>query len=1197
MFFKQLAVEKKENGLTFHLLSNSGKTTAVYEIDATGTKEHFKDSDGKEFWNELNDSKTKSIHYRQSNGYESWNEYDANEHVTHYREVNDNHSYETWHEYDANGNEIYFHDSAGLEQWQEYNSKNLCIHFKDSTGFEEFYDYTKDGDKIKIEKGEFIMNEVNARIYSAFDVAKKYVKINPPINRKEYSSAEKGVYILSALESARDYYAENSKDFAMPLQELEKLIKGKDAVEYGKDSLDFIRPTAEQMEDGLMEGWSFEQITRGYGISTDSKLPNGLEIITKIDDMMTFESDEQAAQQAWKDGIKHIKSLDYKFGYEPDSVLSRCSSIIIDNENNRNILKEHLLPENVKNNVLVLNDILLEIDDENHIFAKDGEVGVYYDDFIKNELFVDWNDKTFTRGQMASILLQNSFVLAGLNSYPETWKTLLKDADDIGGAVYAAASDAYLGDNLRFLIENASEEQWNTLKADRSVSLKILQAAESSILNDHDFTVNPTLELAEKLGLEKAAVHYVNSIINDYLPGYSNEDTFQYMCSSLEKYCEKNNIQDFFARSRNHYNLPKEIELTRKDLEENRYSSESSRKEDEKHLHLVTAVLKSIDGKLNYELEKEYSLREKNTPYYTVDTGYVPGNNDTVYVSYDENNWERVLDKHFSTIEECQDFCDRENFKILKSRIEPKFVDVVDISSGDNTSSYRYDIKISKDDRFFKNQLGIKNDNELWKNENDYVSLVIDINEKSTAEDIKIDFAYIRIDDSTKTEDFLTEIELNLNESLKKELCEKLTPLVMEKNEEMKKSREYKQFAGDFEQNVYLKDTALLKDMYLLSEDDFLKKHSGWNKEYLNRAKFVIYDAFDKDFKESTFYKEIFQTKDRGSEYALDLEMPYLNDSPENSFMRIFSSAEVKKGDELKLDMEFDNLARLSNIHVIHERGDETLSDHSIDYKKVYDTFGIDFVSRCNELVKLNLYEYHNNMSLKETYFLTPKAFSSFNNFGKEEIQEFRKFFNWNKTDKNEPSLSYEQAAAVMDSLTTGDYGLYTDEKGNAYIYDKADDTFTGEGTPVGNNEIIDFAMTYAEKNKEDGIVNEIKFNLVKDLKESYQKLKPGIEQEKPSLSYSESEDFIKDFIQETKNELSSCKNNPIAAMSKVINSWEKDSEKRKVIDSYLRVLNSQDKFIRFAKEIVSEKPAQQISDGKKKNAGKTSKDDDFGRV
>lgn len=90
MFFKQLAVEKKENGLTFHLLSNSGKTTAVYEIDATGTKEHFKDSDGKEFWNELNDSKTKSIHYRQSNG-----------------------------------NEIYFHDSAGLEQWQEYNSKNL----------------------------------------------------------------------------------------------------------------------------------------------------------------------------------------------------------------------------------------------------------------------------------------------------------------------------------------------------------------------------------------------------------------------------------------------------------------------------------------------------------------------------------------------------------------------------------------------------------------------------------------------------------------------------------------------------------------------------------------------------------------------------------------------------------------------------------------------------------------------------------------------------------------------------------------------------------------------------------------------------------------------------------------------------------------------------------------------------------------
>lgn len=1577
--FETDSVEKSENKITVHLKNDSG-TTAIYEITENGRKRHFKDSEGNEFWDELNDSLKKSIHYKQSNGFESWNEYDEHGNVLHYKDVMDNILNEHWYKYDEKNNEIYYRDSKGLEQWQEYNSENLLIHFKDSTGFEEYYRYDEYGNQIKLEKNIMINNELNERIERAFEIAKKYTEIRSPINPDVgFTKAEKGSYIKDVIDSAEKYYAKHPNDFAMPLQDLSALIKGSDAVSYGADSLDFIRPSVQQMEDGIAEGWDFDKIKKGYGFFTAPGLPEGVEIVSKIDDMATFESDLQASQQARKDGISFIKSIDYKFLYEPDSILNRCSSIIIDTEENRKLLKDYLIPENAKNNINLLNELLLGIN-ENEVFSEDfvSEDSYTYIEFINyNFLDKDNKNKLFTKEELASILLQNSFIQAGLDSYPETWKKLLANADNISDAVYAAAADAYLGDNLRFLIENATEEQWNKVKSDRNASMDILRQAESSIMNDHVFTVNPTLEIAEKLGLQKAAVHYVNSLINDYQITFSHDENFQNMCSNLETYCARKNLNSFYSLSRNHYNLPEEIELTKKELENNNYYSEESKEDDEKHLRLVTGVLNSINEKLNYELTKEYSLQEKNRPYYTVETGLVTGKNEIAFIPYDENNFERLLGEHFESKAECQTFCEKKNYETLKAEIKPRYVDIVELSSADNSSSYRYDIKIPKDDRFFKEQLHITNDTEYWKNENDYVSLVIDINEKSTSEDIKIDLSYIRIDDSSKTEaeDFLTEIEINLNENLKNELCEVLKPLVLEKIQEHNKNKElswtelnnliaddrnfeshkkdvlesneknhmendertlkedavaryfeefldlhnlddflegddeqtldfesrmsetkwsildelaeetvrgkfhhwdeiqnalneklssdklfieiatkgfisvepevytphdlysnkdfvnnslnyissasfvelvayskinkeemaekfalllnrkdslenrhskrmfcgayilteldkgssydeimnnenpgfpfnndrekmrdfkemtkedflkfysylnesdyavtkevfnksqvctdvtfpcgfyipehletseeqnkfmdnllaslkekfnfgnseyeqeyfpkdttapasfnvnfslsvpteyrypvektdewvkeiektlekefeayvnwmggergvvqfespyeckeYVKFKAGIEEKTYMNDTNILKDMYSLSQDEFIRKHDKWDREDYNKARMNIYESLDKEFKESTFYREIFQTKDRGSEYALDLEMPYLNDSPESSIMRIFSSAEVKKGDELKMDMEFDNLGKLKNIHVLHEREGETLCDHSINLKNAMENLGFDFKARCDELVKLNLFEFHNNMSLKETYFLTPKAYSSFNNYGEINIQEFQDFFNSNKTDSKEPSLTYSQAEAVMDFLSVGEYGIYTDEKGNVYIYDKADDSWTGEGSPVGNKEIIDYAMIYAEKEMQDGVIKPEIYELVKEIHDTYKNIEKDAEIEEEPLSYAESEDFIKDFILEAKYELQNCKNNPISAMSKVINSWEKNSEKRKVIDSYLRGLDSEEKFIKFAKEIVSEKEIQQHKEDRQKKTIRTSKDDDFGR-
>lgn len=63
-----------------------------------------------------------------------------------------------------------------------------------------------------------------------------------------------------------------------------------------------IRPTANQLKVGRECGWSGEELERGYGVFQDSD--NEPEYIARIDDMGTFESDEEAAKQATKDGYQ-----------------------------------------------------------------------------------------------------------------------------------------------------------------------------------------------------------------------------------------------------------------------------------------------------------------------------------------------------------------------------------------------------------------------------------------------------------------------------------------------------------------------------------------------------------------------------------------------------------------------------------------------------------------------------------------------------------------------------------------------------------------------------------------------------------------------------------------------------------------------------------------------------------------------------
>lgn len=73
--------------------------------------------------------------------------------------------------------------------------------------------------------------------------------------------------------------------------------------------------TEEMVQNALDSGWSEVDARRGYGIFT-ADFGNGVEHIELINEMEAFNSDEEAAEQAEKDGIKIIRNLEFLDGHE-----------------------------------------------------------------------------------------------------------------------------------------------------------------------------------------------------------------------------------------------------------------------------------------------------------------------------------------------------------------------------------------------------------------------------------------------------------------------------------------------------------------------------------------------------------------------------------------------------------------------------------------------------------------------------------------------------------------------------------------------------------------------------------------------------------------------------------------------------------------------------------------------------------------
>lgn len=100
--------------------------------------------------------------------------------------------------------------------------------------------------------------------------------------------------------------------------------------------------TEEMIAIAMEDGWSEDNAKRGYAIFTGT-LGNGAEHIEKIDSIDAFESDEEAAKQAEKDGIKIIHDITFdesNIGYYIDTPKNRQLLKELGYESNNDRLKE-----------------------------------------------------------------------------------------------------------------------------------------------------------------------------------------------------------------------------------------------------------------------------------------------------------------------------------------------------------------------------------------------------------------------------------------------------------------------------------------------------------------------------------------------------------------------------------------------------------------------------------------------------------------------------------------------------------------------------------------------------------------------------------------------------------------------------------------------------------------------------------------
>lgn len=1038
-------------------------------------------------------------------------------------------------------------------------------------------------------------DSVQKRIDDAFEVTKEFFNVKEPINAEGYSNVEKGAYIKDLMDELRTSYTNDKADIAMPYAALETLIKGWDAISHGKESLTFIRPDAEQLEQAFENGdWTFDEMIKGYGEFTSSELPSDVLVINKIDDMMVFDSDADAAVQANKDGIKLIPVHHLHFE-DPEDIRAYYESVFIDNEINREFLKDSLITDErqVLNNAIEFfkNDKGVEalelpgellnaaevyessIEDRktlfidpvsgNKLLVEDATNGYLTNLFDKNNTLIDhdsftgykkeedgystdamsrfeaglvtmqafqqlgiWGDyHNFNLSRNQNIIneleeeIKNSFdnndfdigtkeylgnllsaSMETLDFKPNEWKFLINSGASCSAALHTAASDAYLGDNLMWLLDNIPEPELDKIRKNEKLSLEIVRIAEDSIMNDSNFSVKPTLILAEKLGQLNHAVEYISDLYDKNKDEYQNDQNFTKMYNELTDYAHKVNWTIHYVdripdEDNDTYSNRFDIEIYNDD----EYLRDSLHLDDDSIFNGHFNVSLVVDVPENFN-----SLNIQELKLSDIDVSYI-----------------RIEDKENGYPEEQDIILKEDLLSLFKSNVIQTLRELEQIHDSkliyiDNPRSNREQIEVNT-------SLNLYYNNEL-KDEIDKGNHLINDNAW---------IGYFKISDSLKYEIVTGSYDGNTIIDLRPTVDTNINNL---------KGINGKGKINDEEVHVEYRDpedkeinldshwiSYAWKDLENLNSNQIKEKFIKDIETHINDSKVLPSLACDyKDFERpydislaeieniNKLYKDATNilSKLKTVEDARECEKHY--------GVLVEIGCDAAGGGLHCTDSLFDNV-KPENIEWFRFEQWEELeyiyypTDGSKPRFDYYRTGEEEALIEDITIDEFNqIYKKEQELSFREAYCLDPKPAEILT---KENAVALVNLFEKNKPGNEYPIFDLPAAQKIIEYFEAEDYVIYKDEEGNLCIYDNSED-FNGEGDIYSNKEFLKFARSLAEKAEELGyeVYTEGSKKLLEKITKHYEELdlqNKHISQEENAEKYLQT---VKSLLPESEN-------------------------------------------------------------------------------
>ena len=238
-------------------------------------------------------------------------------------------------------------------------------------------------------KKEFDGNHLLADELPQYTNEEKKTVINKAVEQLGVEFAEKNIVQDKTRKDELIIKKENIENKTLLLSDFEALIKGHDAVNFGKESLSFTRPNAEQLQTRIENGWGLKEILTGYDVFQElDRFNESGQMLPELEAEKEFVPSEYVLNKLKEKGIEVVtEKEEFDRILESQSILQKMTTSL--SELNK-LSKEE---KNLKKDISKEQEVSQELSEKeetinNHYFDSFVSEMQKYQDIFSKDVFI-----------------------------------------------------------------------------------------------------------------------------------------------------------------------------------------------------------------------------------------------------------------------------------------------------------------------------------------------------------------------------------------------------------------------------------------------------------------------------------------------------------------------------------------------------------------------------------------------------------------------------------------------------------------------------------------------------------------------------------------------------------------------------------------------------------------------------------------